>query len=150
MQKYIVAQAKQINAFLSVVFAVVNPFNGKVIAERFGGLLESDAVVTSVQDCFAIPLDPFAELPVEYPESLWLRAGPLRFQQSASSSQCFDHLSANCVRKVQVEVLYGLFEELRQEDFIKHLFHLATRGVSLLPWIAPLLLPRTSPARPSL
>ena len=54
MQNYTVAHADQINAFLSVVLAVVNPFNGKVIAERFDRMLEGDAVVTPVRGSFVV------------------------------------------------------------------------------------------------
>jgi len=38
-----------------------------------------------------------------------------------------------------LKVLDGALEESRQEDFIRHLFHLPTWEVPLLPWIPPLL-----------
>ncbi len=45
MEKHPLTHAKQVNALFPVIFAVVDPFNGKVIVDRFNGLPKGDTVI---------------------------------------------------------------------------------------------------------
>jgi hypothetical protein len=48
MDDYVVTHTKQINAFFPIVFAVIDPFNGEMIAERFNRLTEGYAMLAPI------------------------------------------------------------------------------------------------------
>ena len=57
MQNYIFAHSKQVDTLLTVIFAIVNPFDRERIAQCPGALLEAHAVAPPV--FYGLPFIPF-------------------------------------------------------------------------------------------
>jgi hypothetical protein len=48
VEDYALAHAQQVDPFLTVTFAIIDPFDSEAIAERFDRVLEGDAMVAPV------------------------------------------------------------------------------------------------------
>jgi len=58
MQDHTLAHAYQVDPFLAVILAVIDPFDRKRVAERFDRIMEGDAMVAPVGGCLGvIPLE---------------------------------------------------------------------------------------------